>query len=297
MQKLTGFLFLLLISVSGSGQTNYEKFKTLLRTKDTAKTAAFLAEWERTDPGDPELYASATSFYFIFSREEMLSLDNSPKNKESLVLKDSTGNIAGYMNTIPGFNPDKLKKATHYANTGIEKFPDRLDIRFGKCYLLEQTGNYSGFTNEIIKTVEYSRVNGNKWLWSENKKLEDAEAMMLESVHSYMKDLYNTEEDSLLVNMTAIGEAVLKLYPSAVEIISITSVALMLTNDYDKAIAYLKQAEKINPKDFIVLNNIAHAYKRKGDRENAIKYFKLTAKYGDQEAKEAAAKNIKELSE
>ncbi len=92
------------------------------------------------------------------------------------------------------------------------------------------------------------------------------------------------------------GNAVtIKYYPDNIEILSTTAVALTLTKDYDRALVYLKQAEKINPKDFIVLNNIAQAYKLKGDKANAIKYYDLTEKYGDAEAKEQARKSKKEL--
>jgi tetratricopeptide (TPR) repeat protein len=69
----------------------------------------------------------------------------------------------------------------------------------------------------------------------------------------------------------------------------------MLTKNYDKAIEYLNQAEKMNPEAFIVLNNIAQAYKLKGDKVNAIKYFELTEKYGDEQAKQQARQNINAL--
>jgi hypothetical protein len=46
-----------------------------------------------------------------------------------------------------------------------------------------------------------------------------------------------------------------------------------------------------------VLNNIAQGYKLKGDKANAIKYYELTEKYGDERAKEDAKRNIKELKE
>jgi tetratricopeptide (TPR) repeat protein len=129
-------------------------------------------------------------------------------------------------------------------------------------------------------------------LWAENKNGENS---MLETIQSYLKQLYDTEDDHLLPNMIQIGEATLKYYPTNVEILSTTSVALMLTKNYDKAIDYLKQAEKINPKDYIVLNNIAQGYKLKGDKINAIKYFELTEKYGDEQAKQQARQNIKDL--
>ena len=295
MRRLITLFFLTIISTFLFGQTKYEKFKNLSKSNDTIKIKSLLTEWEKTNPDDPELYTSGINFYFLNSKKEIISLDRQQKNKESFQFTDSTGKVAGYLNSNLGYNPDKVSKAIKYANTGIEKFPDRLDIRFGKCYVLGQVSDYDNFTKEIMKTVEYSQVNKNNWLWAENIKQEDAENFMLGTIQSYLKQLYDTEEDNLLPNIIQIGEATLKLYPSNVEILSTTSVALLLTNNYDKAIGYLNQAEKLNPKDYIVLNNIAQGYKLKGDKENAIKYYEMTEKYGDEQAKQQARENIKAL--
>lgn len=128
-----------------------------------------------------------------------------------------------------------------------------------------------------------------------DEKQKDGEGFLLETIQAYLKELYDTENDNLLPDMIQIGETVLKYYKTNVEILSTTSVALMLTKNYDRAIDYLKLAEKINPKDFIVLNNIAQGYKLKGDKVNAIKYYELTEKYGDEEAKQQARQNLKDL--
>lgn len=294
MQKTITLLFLTMFSTLTFGQTNYEKFKKLFKDNDTTKIKSLFVEWEKTNPNDPELYTSAINFYFSNSKKEIVSLDREQKSKESFQFTDSTGKFAGYINSNLGYEPDKLSKAVKYANAGISKFPDRLDIRFGKCYLLQQIGDYDNFTKEIIKTVEYSQVNKNNWLWTENKKQENGEDFMLGTIQTYLKELYDTEDDNLLPNMIQIGEATLKDYTN-IEILSTTSVALMLTKSYDKAIEYLKQAEKLNPKDYIVLNNIAQGYKLKGDKTNAIKYYELTEKYGDEQAKQQARENIKQL--
>lgn len=295
MRKI--FLFILLTAISNlvSGQTYYEKFKTLFQQNDTIKIASLLTEWEKTSPNDPELYTAAINYYFSNSKKEIVSVDKQQKSNESFQLTDSTGQVAGYINSSLDYDTEKLSKAIKYANIGIDKFPNRLDIRFGKCHILQQIGDYNNFTKEIIKTIDYSQVNKNNWLWTENKKQENGESSLLESIQSYLKQLYDTEDDNSLLNMIQIGEATLKIYKSNVEILSTTSVALLLTKNYDKAIEYLKQAENINPKDFIVLNNIAQGYKLKGDKANAIKYYELTEKYGDERAKLQARRNINEL--
>ncbi|HSZ34649.1 MAG TPA: hypothetical protein VK772_15140 [Puia sp.] len=277
------------------GQTYYEKFQSLFKENDTVKIKNLLIEWEKSDQNDPELYTSAVNFYFSNGKLMTASLAKQQTGKESWQLNDSTGKVAGYLNSNLEYRPDQLTLAFNYINKGIKKFPDRLDIRFGKCYMLKEIGDYDNFTSEIIKTVEYSTLIKNKWLWKNNKVLDNAEQFMLSTIQEYLKQLYDTQDDSLLDNIKRIGEFTIKYYPNDVEILSTTAVANLLTKNYDIALVYLHQAEKLNPKDFIVLNNIAQGYKMKGDKANAIKYYELTEKYGDDEAKQQAKNNIKEL--
>jgi cytochrome c-type biogenesis protein CcmH/NrfG len=57
----------------------------------------------------------------------------------------------------------------------------------------------------------------------------------------------------------------------------------------------LQDAEKLAPDDFVVLNNLAQAYKRKGDKTKAIAYFEKVVKFGDAETTEFAKKELLEL--
>ena len=54
MKKIISVLILTTIFNLVSGQTNYEKFKKLFADKDTTKTKLLLAEWEKSNPNDPE---------------------------------------------------------------------------------------------------------------------------------------------------------------------------------------------------------------------------------------------------
>ena len=73
------------------------------------------------------------------------------------------------------------------------------------------------------------------------------------------------------------------------------SITYLLLGEFDTAIETLLKAEKINPEDFIILSNIAHGYKLKGDNDKAIEYYEKTIQYGDAQAKEFARQKIEEL--
>ena len=95
--------------------------------------------------------------------------------------------------------------------------------------------------------------------------------------------------------MRQIANAVLEYYPNHVESLSNLAITYLLKEDYDNGIEVLQKAEKINPKDCIVLGNIAFAYKLKGDHEKAIEYYDKVLEYGDNETKEFARQQLEEL--
>jgi tetratricopeptide (TPR) repeat protein len=280
-----------------SGQAYHDKYRILDKQHDTTGIKKLLAEWEKVDPNDPELYTTAINFYFANSKRSIVTLDKAQAGKQGLQFTDSAGKVAGYMNSEEEYRPDQLALAFKFIDKGIAKFPNRLDMRFGKCYVLQQVPYYDRLTAELIRTIEFSNRIKNDWLWTNGKKLDDGEKFLLQTIQDYLRQLYDTESDSLLENIKQIGATTIKYYPHCVEILSTTAVANMLTKNYDIAIEYLSQAEKVNPRDYIVLNNLARGYMLKGDKENAVKYYELTEKYGDDEAKETARKMLKELKQ
>lgn len=293
MKTLT--LFFLLFTLSVFSQSNFEKFKSLIKDNDTVGQIKLLKEWEISNENDPELYTSYFNYYFTKSNKSLISIQKESNGKEEYQLKDSEGFVAGYI-TEKNVNIDKyLKKSFEYIDKGILKFPNRLDMRFGKIYVLGVVKDYENFTNEIIRTIDFSNENKNNWTWTNNIKKEDAEQFLLDAIQEYNNQLYNTNNDSLLENMKAISETVLKYYPKSIENLSNISITYLLQKQYDKALEFLLKAEKINQNDIVVLANIAQAYKLKDDKINSIKYYELMQKNGNNDDKNFAKEQIEKL--
>ncbi len=274
-----------------------EQFSSLMKNrKDSLAQQKMLDSWKSANPEDPELYVAYYNYYVIHSKTEMLSLQERPVGKESLSVNspDSKAPVA-YINEGTFYNREMINKGFAYIDTGITKYPSRLDMRFGKIYMLAEIKDYENLTRETIKTIDYSNTIKNKWTWTNNDSVENPEKFMLGNIQHYVIALYNTEDDALAENIKDISEAVLKYYTGHVESLSNLSLAYMLKKDFDKALAPLLKAEKIAPADYIVLSNIAHCYDVKGDAKNAIKYYELTLKYGDEPAKEFAKEKLDSL--
>jgi tetratricopeptide (TPR) repeat protein len=295
MEKILGTLIAILISQIGFSQNYQSDFQKYCQTNDTINQLKVLTEWKSANPKDAELFTSYFNYHFMKSKQEVLALNTDEPNGEGLVLKDSLNQTAGYLGSQIYYDQAELKKGLNKIDEGIELYPNRLDMRFGKIYVLGQIPDWVNFTSEIIKTIQYSSTNKNDWIWTNNEKQENGKDFFLSSLQDYQVQLYNTGNDDLLVNMRNIAKEILKYYPNHIESMSNLSITYLLTGEYDKGIDPLLRAEKINPKDFIVLSNIAQGYKLKGDIEKAIAYYEKTVEYGDKQAKDFAKKQIEEL--
>jgi tetratricopeptide (TPR) repeat protein len=293
--KYTFVAALLTLSSMSVAQDYRSEFNTAFQNGDTTKQKETLIKWEAADPKNAELFTSYFNYYFQKSRKEVISLTQQEPQGESLALHDSAG-IKGYMGSKIMFDPKILQMSFDKIEQGIKLYPDRLDMRFGKIYVLGQVKEWQRFTDEIIKTIQYSAKNKNNWTWTNNAKKDDGEKFFLGALQDYQVQLYNTGDDNLLQQMRSIAEEVLKLHPDNVENLSNVGITYLVTAKYDDAIKAFLRAEKIAPKDIIVLGNLAHAHKLKGDKQKAIGYYqKVADSDGDPNMKEYAKKQIEEL--
>jgi tetratricopeptide (TPR) repeat protein len=293
-KQILAFLFLLIGSQSFA-QGYKADFEKLLTEKDTAAQWRLLHTWQKANPQDAELFIAYFNYYFFSSRKEVIAITDSTNEPASLEIRDSADlHTIGYLSEDFDYDSTILEKAFQCLDTGINTWPSRLDMRFGKIYALGQIENYEAYTNEIIHTIEVGNQLKHKWVWANNQPVNEPERVLLGTIQDYVAQLYNAGDDQL-TRMRRIAQAVLKYYPRHVESLSNLAITYGLQGDYDKALDALLQAEKIMPGDVIVLNNIATMYERKGDKLNAIKYLELTAKHGDKDTKNAAVRKLKEL--
>ena len=292
---------LLLIIQSFFGQNDWQQFTLLIENEDTLGQRILLENWEKRTLNDPELYVAYFIYFVKKSRSEVLVIGQDLKQNAYMVLEienqdSSKQNGAEYMYKQVSYDDLYTQKAIEWIDKGIERFPNRLDMRFGKIYFLGLLENYEAFTEQIIQTIYYSAINQNQWLWSENSALEQPKERMLSSIQDYQNDLYATSKDTLLYNMQKIAEAVLKVYPDHIESLSNIGAVYFLLGQYEKALTPFYAAYQLNPKDLVVINNLAETYNELGLNIKAEAYYRLLMKYGDKQDKKYAKAKIKQLN-
>ena len=129
------------------GQNYYNDFLEACNSQDSLRQKEILIKWERETPKDPELITSYYNYYFLKSRQEIVSLTTNQPSGESLVLKDNSNNTAGFLGSTIHYNEYWIEKAFSKINEGIKLYPNRLDMRFGKIHTLGQ-----------VKAVSYTHL-------------------------------------------------------------------------------------------------------------------------------------------
>ena len=261
---------------NGISQNFQNSFLKEFNLNDTLRQREILEKWQKEKPDDAELFTSYFNYYF------KLSQINSPKVEPKGGLKS--------------FNKKYFDLGVDVINKGIEMYPDRLDMRFGEIYMYGLIKDWRNFTKNIIEAINYSAKNNNEWIWRNNEKKENGKEFFLGLLQNYQNQLYNTNEDALLMQMREIANKILEYYPNDVVSLSNLSSTYILTGEFEKGIEPLLIAEKIAPKDPIVLNNLARGYQLKGDRKRAIKYYEETLKYADEKSSQDVRLQIEVLT-
>jgi len=292
MHKIVLTITLALSAFSLHAQDFNEEFGTALRKGDTTAQKQVLQRWQSQNPNSADLYAAYFNYYVNRSMEKVIAIKSEAPDDSSFEITDSTGKTVGYIGHDTRYDDARVTRALNCIDTGIKKFPARLDLRFGKIYFLSMLKDYDRFTTETIKTIDYGATIKNKWTWTDDKPVNDPVKFMTDAVQGYIGQLFDTQNDSLAINIQQISEVALKYFPQNVEFLSDLSVSWLLRADYKKALPPLLKAEKLAPSDYIILGNLGHTYKEMGDKKNAIKYYELYEKYGDEEAKAFAKKEL-----
>lgn len=293
----------LLCSVPLFAQTSayWPRFVELLEQQDVEARQRLLTEWQERAPDDPELYVACFNHYVNAARSEVLVLnrDLPPRTEEAIVLQatDSTQGPAGYLYGGEQFEPGLMAKGFACIDAGIAKFPQRLDMRFGRIHMLGRVGDHEKFTDDVVGAIRYGASIDYRWTWGMDEPVENAEGFMYDAVQGYVHELFSVGDNALLPLMARVAEEMLIHKPDDVPNLTTLGAVHIMTGELDKGIARLERAEKLAPNDEIVIANLAQAYERKEKPKEAIRCYERLIEVGDEDAAAYARSRIQALTE
>jgi tetratricopeptide (TPR) repeat protein len=257
-------------------------YRLLWEDKKYDEVFAHLQAWEAKEPNNPEMYIAFFNYYINTGRSSMLSLYREGEDN--------------YIGESTQYNNDSISKAIKYIDKGLSIAPNRLDMHFGKIYLLNEMKYYKEAKDELYATLEISKKIDNNWLWTDNEKAENAKVSFLRDINDYYSKWFKIGTEETLGYLKQLAEKQIELYPESIFAYNLMAAYHNAKKQPEESLKYLFQAEKIDPSDCVVLANIGETYLILLDnKQKAKEYFKKILEIGDEEDKEYAEYFLKEL--
>jgi tetratricopeptide (TPR) repeat protein len=276
-----------------------KKFEDAFYTNyDKDEAIKILEIWEKRDNTNPEMYIDYFNYYLKLGSNSGIVIDAEKiKGAVGLEISDpKTNEIVGYIHDSTSYDPIQIGKALHYLNAGLKYGENRLDMYFGKIHVLNDIHDYKNASNELVKVLILSKRNGNKWLWSKNEPLkDDGELFLLNNLNDYYSVWIDAANEESIYAIRETSKKQIELYPKNVYAYNFLAYSYILKKDIKSALPILIEAEKIDAKDIVIINNIAKIYENLNDNKNAIVYWEKMAEYGDDEQKKVAETRIHDL--
>ena len=294
MKYVIAVLFLFL-SISTFGQNYQAQYEELFITKNREAMPALLTKWEKADPNDPELFIAYFNYYFWESRSEMVGLSAEASDGENLALyKDGDANPSGFLNSVIVYDDSLFDLAQTYLLKGIEKYPRRLDMHFGRIFSLQEKGDYRQEIEHILTLLELHQETQDDWCWSDGEKMENPAEEISNSVQEYIYTIFNTPVPNI-DGIEKVSNKMLEIYGPDVESYTNLGVCSLFKEDLFSALAHFLAAYEVDSEDAIVISNIAHTYVEMEDHAKAIEYYKILIDKGTKEDAQFAKYRIEQL--
>lgn len=268
----------------------YSAFLKLLRSKDTAAQRKFLAQWEGIGQQDPEFYVCYANYYMNLAKKEVINMTTVPPEagEESFAINDSVGNVVGYLRSQTIMDAELSAQSLVWLNKGIARFPQRLDLLFGKVYLFGKQFQYDSFGTTLLSAIEKSVDNQFAWQWSKGVALQDGKQFLFSTCQDYIGQLFEAEDSAAWLWIEPISLALLEIDPKNVPCTSNLAVANMMLQRWEEALIHLKKAHELDPKDDVVLANMGYCNLQLRKKAEAKKYYSLLKKSSEPEYQKLA---------
>jgi tetratricopeptide (TPR) repeat protein len=277
-----------------NGEDYAARYKQLQEQKaaDT-QVAPFLNEWREKAPNDPEAWVASANHYFN-KRQVMIS--RKPPGKGDFSVNDAkTGKQAGSIS----FEQDKasVKHAAALLQEATTKFPDRLDIWCGLAFIDQESGDFDGEVSTLRKMAAYARDHPAELKWLQGEKLPASPDQFIpDKLHSYALYYEKKEDPEGDERFMQIAMFSTEQFPNHPYGFNDVAMYYSLQNDNGKTREWLEKANKIDPKDTLVLMNLGKVSLKLGDRAGAQKYYHEVVKVDPNgEYAEGAKEALKKL--
>jgi hypothetical protein len=286
----------MLIMMEASGQSAFKQnFDRLTTAGEWDAIPSLLERWESSSPDEAELFIAQFNYYFHACRQEIVTMVDTQPWTEHLVVTDTlTGDTTAYMFSQLVYNDSIFELAMSAINRGLKLYPRRLDMHFGKIYILRERGVIQAHVEAIKRVINEHAKYHDRWLWANAKPLEDVDETFTGAIQDYCYALFNLPQAEL-DGVEQISTLMSQLYPSDVRFYSNLGACRLMRQDFSTALPFFLKAHELVDDDPVVLSNIAYTYRMLGDTETSIAWYQRLAAVGSDEEAVFARQQIAAL--
>ena len=149
VRRLACLLSFILSAVPAlTAQSFDERFSDCFSRGDTAAARRVLRQWEASAERPAEFFVAGLNDCFRMARQSLIVSGDSPGdgNGPTLETVDSTGSCRELsLSEAVRYGTALVRRGIAYVDRGIEAYPSRLDMRFGKIRALGEIGDYGRY--------------------------------------------------------------------------------------------------------------------------------------------------------
>lgn len=220
-----------------------------------------LHQWRKESPEDAERFVCA------FNYQMHMAFVHWDKRKDSLV----------------------LQRALPTLDSGLQRYPRRLDMYLGKAYVYQQMNLQEPFLKTCESLLEQGRATKQAWQWNHGKPVPNAEDMITQAFHEYM----DQSNDRAL--QMQLGQLLLRYYPNHPPTVIRVAELGFQVKDWANGIKWLEKARKAHPGHPEIALRLGIAYAETGKLKEAEKMFQMAIEYGFGPTADEAAERLKGL--
>ena len=260
---------LLAFALTTTAQNVYDHFYDAPNKGDNAEIDATIKESRSTDSQSPDRYIAEYNYYVnnallysgIVTTTEYPDADVHIKDG-IYTLSDSTGNTAGYMYHAENWDDIIADSAITVITNGINAYPDRPDMHFGKIHFLRRLQRWNVYAVAIHSTLAYVSEHRKTIVFPGHdtpliKGILEHERTLLEVIQDSPDSIVFATRIDLL---RGIAKHMMRIYPNDIYSMNTMTVSYNLSKYYNNSLKWLLNAEEISPKNITVLCNIADTY-------------------------------------
>lgn len=301
--KILFSVFLLLSLPIVAEEKFFDQFLALKKAGDDAALIAFFEKAAVEEAENPDYYAAAGNYWWEVANR--LEISDLPAGKftlgpDDLQLTDpETGKKVGSIGRAKERNPKLTEAALQALDQGAEKFPQRADLALGLAHVQRALGLAEESVATLSKLLATAKKDAAALRWMSNGELPGPpEQFLPEAVQEYTSALFDANTPATDALCATLLTEVMVAFPDHPYAYNLRAALADATGKPEEALKMLELAHRKAAGDSLILLNLAEAYAKAGQKEEArVSYQKLLKLEIDAETRASAEKAAAALAE